>query len=85
MQLKSYKKQLKIGFLQLGLHGKIFCKLPINLIEEKIKDFFTLIGNSHFIIISSFLTFIIEVFYIALFIIVFVYIFKIAFLDKKKI
>ena len=62
----------------------LFCKIPVNLIESQIRNLFTSIGNNHFIIVSSFLTFVIEVFYIALFIIVFVYIFKIAFLDKKK-
>ncbi len=62
----------------------LFCKIPINLIENQIRNLFTSIGNNHFIIVSSFLIFVIEVFYIALFIIVFVYIFKIAFLDKKK-
>ena len=62
----------------------LFCKIPVNLIESQIRNLFTSIGNNLFIIVSSFLTFVIEVFYIALFIIVFVYIFKIAFLDKKK-
>lgn len=81
----SFNENIKCFVIMMFVFfALLFCKLPINLIEEKIKDFFTLIGNSHFIIISLFLTFIIEVFYIALFIIVFVYIFKIAFLDKKK-
>ena len=61
-------------------------KLPINLLDAKITKLITSISENNFtVFIANFFTFIIDFAYIALFIIIMIYNFKIGFLDKMDL